>query len=290
MGWLSLRRVLTNPSPTGDFMAFTLRITISGLCLFVPTADRLHVLMPATTGGTKHAARLVYDIAYEAPGSSAPEYEFAAPSLLGSVLTFDPPSSGQDVLTLPEDPVISLTTQWQRKVFRSHLMGSVPSNRARIELLRGKAIDYGARALFDVTGGTEQQCRSSTVTKHGTRAVVWGVEATGVSLDLKAVWPGKPAEVPDHLYPRDDVLDITIAHAVPTELPPKPTRPTPPKRCEAARHFHAFYALTDRPNPPHPVPRWQEALSRKAVTQPPGQVGKFGIVPVTCLIAQAEPI
>jgi hypothetical protein len=270
-------------------MPFKLRITINGLCLFVPKpGGPLYALLPKTAGGHKHEARLFYDLSYTAPGSSGPAYELAEHSILGHVLRFDPPSSGTDNLTLPRDPVISLTKDLSgAKVDSSLLTGGVPGDMARLELLHGAQTGFGARAAFDVTGD-DQLCRTHPKEQPGTRAVFWTIPATGSSLDLRAVWPKKPDGVPDTLHPRDQVLDILIAHAVPSELPPKPTHPGKPNQCDQAHHFHHFYALTDHPNPPYHVPRWRRAITEKSSPREFGETGGRGIEPVTCLIAQAE--
>jgi hypothetical protein len=270
-------------------MPFQLRITISGLCLFVPkTGGPLYALLPKTAGGHKHEARLFYDLSHLAAGSPGPAYELAEHAILGHVLKFNPPSTETDDLTLPTPPVISLTKDLSgAKVDPSLLTGGVSNDMARLELLRGAHSGFGTLAAFDVSGD-DKKCKTTPKEKPGTRAVVWTIMVAADNLDLKQVWPTKPAGVPDTLHPRDQVLDLLVAHAVPSELPPKPTHPKEPKECDHALHFHHFYALTDRPNPPYHVPRWRRAITEKSALREFGVTCGRGIEPVTCLIAQAE--
>ena len=270
---------------------FKLRVSISGLCLFVRQADHVQVLLPPTgpSGGhgtDKHDARLVYDLAYEVEDSPAPEYEFASHVVEGHALKLLPTVSSPPP-PVDDQWVVDLTKLTNRKARKELLGAGLPAGLTRLTLTAGKATGYGVAAVFDVSGDPAK-CKSAPIEQTGTRAVIWTIEnLPGSTLDLAAAWPSKPYGVPDTLHALDGVIDIAIAHAIPSEQPPKPTRPGSPKECDPAHHFHGFYGLLTPPNTVI-IPRWKRRGRTAGITTPLPSSGR-GIEPITCLVAQAEP-
>lgn len=230
-------------------MAFELRLTITGLCMFVPgdgTDPVLHVLMPEPCSlpghaghdhGVAHRAVLMYDRVYHPAGEGPSGNSRCVPVPLDGcavkVQGANNPSA-QPTVSETEVPRIYETSEFAGV---SRACVNVPLDarvHTRIELRgTGSAVDYsGTPAIQHV---------------H----FVLGRFENGVELDKILIpVPGTKAP-PIHegrLYPPDGIgsVDLRIAHVVDGAVGPICAGDASPDGPES-HHFWMYYCLADAP-------------------------------------------
>lgn len=235
-------------------MAFTLRITFSGMCLFVPeslnggTAGRMHVLLPAmfghcTAGPDRHVAALSYDAGALVQGGPMLGVDTLA-SLTGHALSLGSGDTASLVLCghLPDLKEIT-----GRPVDPDHLG---PDTRKKLT----SRVTLGAGRITRVAPGVCWEWRPGEFRPIAHR-VEWEIpEVPGDHLQLLATplgggGPGKPLGT---LYPSNGLVNLVVHHDTVENLPPDPLpaehQPTLIPG-EHARHFSAFYSLFGGPVP-----------------------------------------
>jgi hypothetical protein len=234
-------------------MAFTLRITFSGLCLFVPEpigsgTGRMHVLMPGMSGHhhdpeDRHVPVVVYDagaLVQGGPSLGVP----ALASLTDHVLAL---GQGDTAGTSLCSQIVDLAEITGQPV-DADCLGPNSSGKlvARVTLHAG--------AITRVAPGVRWEMRPGEVRPIAHR-VEWEItDVPGDSLALVAqpLSGGGVARDLGTLYPRNGLLSIEVLHETPQELPPEPLpweqHPLPAPG-EEPRHFAAFYSLFVEPVP-----------------------------------------
>lgn len=273
-------------------MAFTLRITFSGLCLFVPErvsggTGRMHVLMPGMFGHhhgpeDRHIPVAVYDagaLVQGGPSLGVP----ALARLTGYTLAL---GQGETASTSLCNQIVDLAEITGRPVDPDHL--GADSQRklvARVTLHAG--------AITRVAPGVCWEMRPGELRPIAHR-VEWEIpDFPGDSLALvgQPLGGGGMARDFGTLYPRNGLLSIEILHETPQELPPEPLpleyHPLPAPG-EHPKHFSAFYSLFGE-DPPIVLPSFWGPLE----TAPAGTRGCPEIPPdagayaMNCLVAGA---
>lgn len=273
-------------------MGFVLEVNVTGLCLFVPEAGRMHVLMPDTRPGggahhpdiAVHEAVVRYDGAYEGGQPGPMELPVAD---LGIDLTTTRHQPGST--TLPAQ-VVDLFRVVFKQIPRTHL-GPTPSEPDVVEppSLLTRITLPGSFEAVPVLGARWNLGALTDV--ELTPRVKWRTMVT----DDHLTWTQRPLRSP-HTAPVERArlrppagqpLVLTFSH-----VPPGEGHDVPPAPFEA-KHFRALYDLfplqgqgpvpqlfRHRPGdqPGHPLPGFQPL----AVI-----AGPRGGSPYTCMVAQA---
>lgn len=236
-------------------MAYTLRITFSGLCLFVPEAagtgptGRMHVLLPGMSGHhhhspeDRHVAALSYDAGYLVQGGPLLGVPTMGP-LAGYTLAF---GSGDTASTALCSQIVDLRPITGRGV-DPDLLGADSENRlvARVTLGEGAITRVAPGMCWEWEGGEFRPiaCR-----------VEWEIpDVQGDSLTITAqpLGGGGAARQMGTLHPVDGRINLDVLHETPQDLPPDPLpleHQQMLNRGDPPRHFSAFYALFGEPVP-----------------------------------------
>jgi hypothetical protein len=274
-------------------MAFTLRITFSGLCLFVPepVADgtgRMHVLMPGMGGHhhspeDRHVPVVVYDVGYTQPAGPLLGV-VALARLTGHTLTL---GQGDTASLSLCSQIVDLAQITGRPVDPDHL-GADSKNKlvARVTLGAGAITRVGPGVCWEMRPGEFRPIAHK---------VEWEIpDFPGDSVTLLAQTlggGGTPREL-GTLYPRDGLLSVRVLHETPQDLPPEPRsmHDVPmPMPGDPPKHFSAFYALFGEPVP-IVMPRYWGALADCPPTTGgcPVLPPDMGDIVYTCLVAGAS--
>lgn len=274
-------------------MAFTLRITFSGLCLFVPepaaggSAGRMHVLMPGMSGHhhhpeDRHVAAVAYDTGHLAPGGTPTGLTALAP-LSGRQFT---PVAGEAANLALCGHIPDLREITGVPVDPDHL-GPDTSHKlaARVTL--------GAGQITRVAPGVCWEWRPGELRPIANR-VEWeiaDVEGEQLTLVSELIGGGGEQKSLGTLFPMNGRVNLIVYHEPPQDLPPEPIpleQHPVPARGFTPHHFAAFYGLFGGPVPTL-LPRYRglEAppLANGCQTIPPEMGGK----PFTCLVAGTGP-
>jgi hypothetical protein len=222
-------------------MSFDLKITFTGMCLFVPDSrdvntPRMHVLLPETSAHP-HSAKLMYDRAYKKPGASSLERFLACHRLDRMELRFRG-TGGSATQELPSE-IVNLRLTLDKRVTPDKLADPAPASvKSRITLESGAVTDYEYGAAWDLP-------------YHKDVPMTWQVEWTIHGLDPATfAWElvnldTEQAEDLPKLHPVGGIVHVYVYHVLTDELPG--TDPLPalqiPKDNERAEHFAAFFSL-----------------------------------------------
>jgi hypothetical protein len=232
-------------------MAFTLRITFSGLCLFVPEAEsggggRMHVLMPGMFGHDhgpedRHVPVVVYDAGALVQGGP-PLGVPALAKLTGYTLAV---GEGDTASTSLCSQIVDLAEITGQPVDPDHLG---PDSKRKLVA----RVTLHAGAMTRVAPGMCWEMRPGELRPIAHR-VEWEIlDFPGDSLALvgQPLSGGGTARDLGTLYPRNGLLSIEILHETPQDLPPDPLPlefQTLPAPGEHPKHFSAFYDLFAEP-------------------------------------------
>lgn len=270
-------------------MAFTLRITFSGLCLFVPEPDgsgpagRMHVLMPGMfddhCDGDRHVAAVAFDTGHLLQDGT-PTGVTAIASLAGRQLT---PVAGATASLALCGHIVDLGEMTQRSV-DPDVLGADPQGKlsARVTL--------GAGQITAVAPGVCWEWHPDEVRPiaHRVRWEIPEVEGTHLALFSEPIGGGGEPKPLGDLYPIDGGVNLVVYHDIPQELPPDPVPAEAypePEQDFTPPHFAAYYALFGDDVTPV-LPRYRGKEGCDAPANPcsllsPGEGG----LPYTCLIA-----
>jgi hypothetical protein len=273
-------------------MAFTLRITFSGLCLFVAdgepgaTTGRMHVLLPGMfghhdCGAHRHVAALGYDagsLVKDGPVLGVP----ALATLRDMVLEF---GSGDTASLRLCSQIPDLREITNQPVDPDHLAGDTS------EKLVGR-VTLHAGAISRVAQGVCWEWRPGEFRPIANR-VEWeipGVEGDSLTVTATHLRGGGAPRTLGVLYPTDGVLNVDLYHVSAETMPPDPLpaahQPTLAVG-EHPPHFSAFYGVfgdeVEQPVLPRYHGRLQDCppLEGACPTLPP----EMGLSAYTCLVA-----
>jgi hypothetical protein len=274
-------------------MAFTLRITFSGLCLFVPepaaqggSTGRMHVLMPGMHGHHHHGAAdrhvpvLAYDTGYLVQGGTTTGV-VALAKLTGHELV---PVPGQAAELALCGHIVNLKEITNRPVDPDHL-GADTKNKlvSRVTL--------GAGRITRVSPGVCWEWRPGEFRPIAHR-VEWeipDIEGDRLILAAEPIRGGSGQRPLGTLFPVDGRVNLEVYHETADDLPPDPLplhHTSPPMPGEPPKHFAAYYGLFGGPVPIQ-LPRYWGSLDDCPVLPnpcdeiPPDMGGR----PYTCLVA-----
>lgn len=232
---------------------FELRITVIGLCFFVPdpVTKRMHVLMPRTNGHShggvsRHVARLLYDAGHEQAGSN---------ELAGVAVTVPLENGSLDLgqlqgpldLTLPNS-VVDVSPIVRDGVSRDTLSGdAVGRLRARLSFGAGSMSARNRAMRWDLGPYRRQRMAN---------AVEWtipGVPGDGIELPALGL-NGQAGPGIRPLYPVNGAVDLVILHVVPEEVLPFGHAEELPRPGFTSADFGAYYELFENPAD-RPLPR-----------------------------------
>lgn len=272
-------------------MAFTLRITFSGLCLFVPepvgTGGRMHVLMPGMFGHhhgaeDRHVPVLAYDAGYLLPTGDLLGSPVLS-RLTGHTLALGDGDTASQTLC---SQIVDLAQVTGRPVDADHLGADTKKKLV-------SRVTLGAGGITRVASGVCWEMRPGEFRPIACR-VEWEIPSMpGDSLTLTAqpLGGGGGAKPMGTLYARDGLLSVDVLHETPQDLPPEPRSmahvPTPMPG-DPPKHFSAFYGLFGGPVP-MVMPRFWGSLSEC----PPFPGGcpelppEMGAIAYDCLVAGA---
>jgi hypothetical protein len=249
---------------------FTLHVSFSGLCMFVPDArgganrNTMYVVMPETAGagsGTpvkRHQLCVVYNRLYEAGMPHAPENEVVCRPMKKTLVL---PTAGTpaDLGLGPSVANISLTRRAGKKVPPGLLSNPNAKVAGVVTLPSGAAVYYAPGAEWDYPPETSPV--------QMTPRVDWQIgPLSGSTLTLDVL----PQAVT--LTAREDHIWIAIYHVPGDELPPNP----PPRESIAVGdpppHFAAYYDLVDADR----TAGWPKLNKTR------------GVSPITCMVVRAD--
>lgn len=272
-------------------MAFTLRITFSGLCLFVPepaagggTTGRMHVLMPGMfgdhCGADRHVAALAYDTGYLLQGGAPTGITAMAP-LTGQQLT---PVAGEAANLAMCDHIVDLRPVTGRPV-DPDLLGADTNKK-----LMARAT-LGAGGITRVAPGVCWEWNPGELRPiaHQVEWEIPDVEGDSLTLVSEPIGGGGERKALGTLFPMNGRVNLIVYHETTQDLPPEPlpvSRQPVPARGFTPHHFSAYYTLFDAPastmlprywGPPSDAP----PLANPCAALPPDMGG----LAYTCLVA-----
>jgi hypothetical protein len=271
-------------------MAFTLRITFSGLCLFVPepaesgSTGRMHVLMPGMfgchSGADRHVAAVGYDTGHLHAGGS-PTGVTALASLAGRQMV---PVAGASAELGLCGHVVDLREITGCGVDADHLGADAAGKlEARVTL--------GAGRITRVAPGVCWEWRPGEYRPIANK-VEWeipDVEGDRLTLFSEPIRSGGETKLVGELFPIDGRVSIVVYHETVQDMPPEPLavahQPVPPVGT-TPHHFAAYYTLFGG-TVPSLMPRFHGERSDCApppnpcVELPPSMGG----MPYACLVA-----
>ena len=205
-------------------MAFTIRITFSGLCLFVAdgepgaTTGRMHVLLPGMfghhdCGHDRHVAALGYDAGSLVPGGRVLGVPALA-RLTDLALSF---GSGNTASLRLCSQIPDLREITNRSVDPDHLGGDTSEKLvSRVTLNAGR--------ISRVAQGVCWEWRPGEYRPIANR-VEWeipGVEGDSLTVVAAHLRGGGPTRELGTLYPTDGVLSLDVFHETAENMPPDP--------------------------------------------------------------------
>lgn len=280
---------------------FDLRITFTGLCLYVPDLNpakrRLHVLLPKENGSggeiPKHESVLMWHRNYAAAADARQPGAWRTVPLSGKWV-LDGPDTGLD---------LGLT----RKLI--HLKdacgeGGVDPDKAEPELTAWIVLDAGH--MLPGAWGACWQVPKDAEPQELTHQIDWYIWNFGTDkLDGQKLesLTGTPATTLPTLLPKNGLIHMHLFHVPPGERPPDPSNPGTPtaKHPYTAKHFGAYYRLLAKQPAREPLP-WLHTrtlpthdkgcrdLPKGTGSAPAGgssEVGGYGGDPFRCMSGQA---
>jgi hypothetical protein len=231
---------------------FTLEVTISGLCVFLPKAAKMHVLIVGGGGHDgghameRHYPRVFYDAAYDNPDSSvlAVGAGYSAVSLEDRVL--DLATAQAPGGTVEGIPKLLLDLSAFTPVLPDPETAKIPNLGARVTLPPGTAVCPDPQGAWEL----RLQGKKTQVLDRVAWHVVWtttGMDGTSLSWRLDSLndFPGQPLRP---LYPKGGYIKLLVSHVPLAESKPGPLhRGIPPLEGTPMPHFHAFRDLFDLP-------------------------------------------
>jgi hypothetical protein len=276
-------------------MAFTLRITFSGLCLFVPEpvaggTGRMHVLMPGMFGHhhghhgaeDRHVPVLVYDVGYTQPSGALLGIPALA-RLTGYTLALG--QGGTAGLSLCSQ-IVDLAQITGRPVDPDHLADDTKKKLvSRVTLGAGSITRVGPGVCWEMQPGEFRPIANK---------VEWEIpNVPGDSINLLAQplgGGGSPRGL-GTLYPRDGVVSVQVLHETPQDLPPEPRtmdQVPMPMPGDPPKHFSAFYSLFGGPVPTVMPKYWGKLADCPPYTNGcPELPPDMGNITINCLVAGA---
>jgi hypothetical protein len=229
-------------------MAFTLRISFSGLCLFVPEpvggggTGRMHVLMPGMSGHHhgpehRHVPVVVYDAGSLVQGGG-PLGVPALARLTGHTLTLgDGDTAGLSLC----GQIVDLAEITGRPVDPDHLDADTSNKLVSRVTLRAGAITRVASAhCWEMRPGEVRPIAYK---------VEWEIPdypGDGLTLSARPLGGGGSPRPLGMLHPHNGMLSIEIMHETVQDMPPEPLPADMHPQMqfdETPPHFSAFYAL-----------------------------------------------
>lgn len=232
-------------------MAFTLHITFSGMCLFVPqpasqgaTAGTMHVLMPRMDpshhhGADRHVPVLSFNPMYLLPGTDIVEDSFTLIPLDEHELEL----SGQLAELKLCERIVNLTRVTQAPVAAEHLGGNPQQLLSRVRLGVGKMARVSPPTVC-------WEWNPGTMRPIAHRAE-WQINYGGSTLELPALTRLGTGEVKPlpQLHPRGNRINLDILYIPAVELPPRPEEVHVPEPGFRPSHFATYYRLFGKPVP-----------------------------------------
>ena len=275
-------------------MAFTLRLTFSGLCLFVPepvgggSRGRMHVLMPGMFDHhhdlrDRHVPVIAYDTGYLTPGGLLLGVPALA-KLTGH--TFVPVVGDEAELRLCSQ-IVDLRAVTGRSVDPDHLA----DDRQRKLVSR---VTLGAGRMTRVSPGVcwEWGPGEFRPIAHRAEWEIPNVEGDCLTLVSNPLGGGGQRHI-GTLYPVNGAVHLDVLHETLEALPPDPLpieHHGLPMLGESPKHFAAYYSLFGGPVPTR-MPRYCGELSD--CPEFPGGCEAIppdmGGMPFSGLIAGVEP-
>ncbi len=236
-------------------MSFDLKIQFVGLMTWVPEGvSAMHVLLPATgedagncsgsasgtNGGCieEHFLRIIYDVAYQTPGSKQLRRTYNMIDLKGGVLDLSEVKSVEGLVSnLPDE--LPLLNDLAGPVI-AKLVTDPPAGPlgARVTMRSGVLSDYAVNANFKFKGKDEIR-RMTDMTEWTIRGLT--VEAEPGKLGLPALELKLDKRLPK-LYPIGQTIHLMVFNTIRSEFPPKGPL-FDPFRDGFDQHFQAYLTL-----------------------------------------------
>lgn len=298
-------------------MPFTLRIHLTGLCLFVPEPSppdldrgpRLHtLLLKHGHHGHEHYPRLIYDRGYENRPPVVMSH-LRCRKLDGRLLNFDSLGDLIDAKEgfghpklpgkLPEQ-IVDLNEITDVGPLDRRFVGLNPNQdivAARVTIFNGRFENHLDGACWTV----QAPSKPSMWPRQITTLVCWeipDIQKESVTLLLRNLKSGKE-EDRITLYPIEDRIDLWVYNATEDDLPPAKRKPV--SAGTPAEHFEAYYKPFKSTPQDHPILKGEPSGNAPAPIPSdckPGKQTSGGTLGVrlkprtahtpTCLTAQAE--
>jgi hypothetical protein len=284
-------------------MPYTLRITFTGLCLFVPEpvggaeTGLMHVLFPVFTGdghdghdghaGThRHLPVLYFDTAHLRAGSPGPDGVLGQKPLRNLLIQLGTDAPAADLRLCPAIVNLKEVTgeQVNADQYRADIAGKV-TTRVTLGLGRNTAVASGV--CWDFAG---------TVRKiaHKARWTIGNLEPP-LQLPVGNLH-GTGARGLPPLYPLADAdgnqfINLQVFHTPAVDLPPEPELPVPIGIGATPAHFAGLYDLY-RTGVPTLLPTYRDPDLPCPPSDPGSvcaEIGELGGSPFNCMVAGSWP-
>jgi hypothetical protein len=274
-------------------MSFDLKLTFTGMMLYVPEASQLQVLMPKTadtlgassSGGCgtetagcveNHAARITFDTAYSREGALALDDAVAHVSM--RLKRLEVPAVGSAyVRGIPSD-IVTAASPVRDEVLDGSDNGDLTS---RVKVSTGEATYADPGACWEYDGTIRRMSHQ----------VEWTIaDITGDYLDLPLMdldGLGAQGSLP-RLYPIAGVIELWVWHAPSYELPPDAIAPETPADGDEGHHFSHLRMLLDSRSIEMPLFRPEQCGELPPCTRPRHR--DKGASSLTCTGAQAPVV
>jgi hypothetical protein len=248
-------------------------VEITGLCLFVPKDDTVHVLLPATSRGgaghhdTPHIPVLIYETKYEGGPDNPNGSSYTFIPFEDEVLSFEGLKAGPPTTTLDRTKVVPLHEVYKKGV-PADVLSQPPGAlvTARVDLKTGTAESFakGVEWEFENLGGITMSPRVS-----------WLMESLADTVDVK-----RGAKTIATLRAYSGAIRTQVYHVPTGELPPFGAEPPDLGKDEPPPHWDGYLRLLGV----DPTTAKKPKFKRK-----PLALRVFGMSPMTCMVAQAPP-
>lgn len=270
---------------------FDLRLTFSGLCMFVPAKDgkTMHVLMPVTgpsTGHPQHLSRLYHHPAFATgTGNPSTPKKPAAIDIEGRAIELKFP--GTPTTALPAS-IVKISDICKKKVDPDLLQGAPHGPvTARVSMTSGQLGKPNDGLIWDIDGTAHELASLVTWTIHGISGDTLTVSVGGVDHTFRAI---------------SNAIDLLLfnvpSHEVPDEVPLQAKPIICPPKGHMAHHFMAFFDILGCTG--HHAPKFlkgkrkgqcsnqSKLVAAGAAPTIPATAMAAGVSPVTCMLGGGD--
>lgn len=279
------------PSARAAVTSFDLRVTFTGMCLFVPVKGekQMHVLLPKMPGMHRHTAILQFDVAHLSPGNSGPigypmnanlaNTRFALPDPAAKTATLKLCPQVVDLYPVTHTPIDPADPETRKRAVAAVLLGDGAM----------KAVSPGVCWEWDNPDVPRPIANQAqwTMTINASDFTVKLKDLTTGAVDIRPPLPKLHPITPASGKP---FIELFVYHVPPSDLPPDADPPKSIGLGNSPPHFAHFYDLyTGSVTRRSPKLKKESEDCNTADPCPRIEDGGKGGSPYTCMVAAVDP-